>query len=175
VCNGSPASCAVDSWSFEDGSADGFALVPGMVGSSAQGIAVSTVRAVDGTHSLAIPASFSCTQTAFEVLLYPCTSSRMANLQGRTLKFQVYIDGPALPAYGGQEQSVTILAGSTQSVDIPLSVGAWIPVSVPLTDPSDTAVDGFGYTLYMVPNGPPPGNVCLTWSGTIYLDAFSVL
>jgi hypothetical protein len=172
-CLGGPRTCTANSWSFEDGSADGFGLVS-QVGGSADGIAVSTAHAADGTQSLAIAATFNCTRTAFEVLVYPCTLGTPVNMSGLTLTFQVYVEGPALPAYGAQEASAVILDSSSSYVDLTPQVGAWVPVSVPLTDPSDASADGFGFSFYMVPSGPPPGNVCMQWQGTIYLDAFKV-
>jgi hypothetical protein len=53
-------------------------------------------------------------------------------------------------------------------------VGQWIPVSFPITDSSAATATTLEYSLFMIPSGPPPDNVCMQWQGTIYLDAFSL-
>ena len=39
----------------------------------------------------------------------------------------------------------------------------------------DTVAAGFSFSLYMIPEGPPPNNTCDPWQGTvIYLDSFKI-
>jgi len=172
-CTGSPRSCASDRWSFESGGLEGFqVLSTGTVSDAVDGVSIVTTRAVDGTHSLAVQATFDCNRRSVIVGIYPCGVGTSANLKGRTLKFQVYLEGPALQ--GDHQASAILLSGSAATADIPVVVGQWTPASLILTSPSDASTQGFEYSLYMLPHGPPPGNVCLTWPGSIYLDAFSI-
>jgi hypothetical protein len=143
------------------------------VGGSADGMTVSTARAVDGTHSLAVAATFNCARTSFEVVMNPCGQGTPLNLKGKTLTFSLFIDGPAFLA-GPVEPSVTILSSDGETVSITPALGAWIPVSVPMTATGDASSNGFGFELFMSTVGPGPGFVCGQWAGTIYLDGFKV-
>jgi hypothetical protein len=173
-CAGTPRSCLPARWSFETG-LEGFQLAEGGLnpGNAADGLGVSEARAVDGARSLVVPATFNCTRVSVQLLIYPCGLGTPTDLRGKTLQFQVYLDGPAL-LDGPKQASVTILAANAQSADIPVVAGQWTPVSLPITDPSSAVADGFSFTLYMVPTGPPPGMICLQWSGSIFLDDFRV-
>jgi hypothetical protein len=171
-CIGGTRTCTSGKWSFEDGTADGFALLP-QTGDASDGISVSTAQHTDGTHALAIPVTFNCTRRSFEVALYPCMLGTPVSLVGKTLTFQVYMDGPAFLS-GPVQPAASVIGGSGTSVAITPAIATWINVSLPFTDPADASADGFDFSFYMLPSGPPPGNVCMTWTGTIYLDAFAV-
>ncbi len=159
-------SCAIASWSFEDGTADGFTL-DSMPGNAASGIGVSAAHAFDGTQSLSIPSVFNSSRTAFIVNFSPCGQPfTPASVLGQTLTFEIYPEGPAVPP--ALQASVTLLTeSSTPTVTIPaLTNGTWNKVSVPLTDPGNAALQGWNIEFFM-----PLGS---TWSGTVYFDAFKI-
>jgi hypothetical protein len=163
--------CTGGTWSFEDGTADGFSLAT-QVGGSADGIAVSTTRASDGTHSLAIATTFNCSRTAFQVVKYPCGLGTPVNFAGKTLTFKVYFDGPAF-LQGPVEPAVTIYSNPARTVAITPAVNTWISVSIPL-GASDSSDDGISFSTFMQTTGPAPSYLCGSWTGTVYLDGFSV-
>jgi len=89
------------------------------------------------------------------------------------LRFQVFLDGPPL-FDGSKSAAASILSANGQTMDIPLSVRAWIPVTMPLTDATNATAGAFSFQLFMIPTGPPPASVCMQWQGTVYFEAFSV-
>jgi hypothetical protein len=104
---------------------------------------------------------------------YPCSLGTPASVQGKTLSFQVFLDGPPL-FDGTKAAAASVLSANGQTMNVPLSVGAWIPVTMPLTDATNATAGGFSFQLVMIPTGPPPANACMQWQGTVYFDAFSV-
>jgi len=163
--------CTTGTWSFEDGTVDGFSLLT-QVGGSADGIAVSTARASHGTHSLAIATTFNCSRTAFQVVMYPCGLGTPVNFAGKTLTFKVFFEGPAF-LDGPVEPASVIYSQPARTVAITPAVNTWISVSIPL-GAGDSSDDGISFETYMQTTGPAPGFVCGTWAGTVYLDGFTV-
>ena len=136
---------------------------------------MSTTRAAPGagTHALAIAATFNCSRKIVQIALSPCALPVPSDMRGKTFSFQVFLDGPAL-LDGPKEQVAEVLTTTALTSPIPFVVGQWIPVSFPITDSSAATATTLEYSLFMIPSGPPPDNVCMQWQGTIYLDAFSL-
>jgi hypothetical protein len=165
-CQGGTLSCAIATWSFDDGTADGFTL-DSMPGNAASGIGVGAAQAFDGTQSLSIPSVFNSSRTAFIVNFSPCGSASIpAAVLGQTLTFEIYPEGPAVPS--ALQPTVTLLTQSSNpTITIPaLTNNTWNKVTVPLTDPGNAALEGWNIEFYM-----PLGS---TWSGTVYFDAFKI-
>jgi hypothetical protein len=173
-CSGVPGSCVSSSWSFESGSAEGFALAGGFSSDAAEGFSVGTTRAASGTRAIAIPANFGnndCMNRNIRVNLSLCGSGGgSADLSNKTLSFQVYLDGPALPGGDKQMTGGVIGGGST---DVAPAVGRWITVQHRLGG-SDSSITGIYFNLYMIPSDPPPASLCRAWRGTVYLDDFRI-
>src|SRR6185312_13315683 len=124
-CQGGTLSCAIATWSFDDGTADGFTL-DSMPGNAASGIGVGAAQAFDGTQSLSIPSVFNSSRTAFIVNFSPCGSASIpAAVLGQTLTFEIYPEGPAVPS--ALQPTVTLLTQSSNpTITIPaLTNNTW--------------------------------------------------
>jgi hypothetical protein len=166
MCNSTVPTCVDGAWSFEDGTVGGFALLP-ETSDAANGLSISAVRSVDGTHSLAVSATYDCNHRSIEIFTNPCGQANPIDLRGKTLTFSWYLDGPPLPA-GTIEIAASALASGGEMVAVSPSLGHWSSVSVQMMDPSDVSTNGFAFQLYMLPS------TCAPWTGTVYFDNFRI-
>jgi hypothetical protein len=164
-CKGTNNFCLRPIWSFENGS-DGFSSEVGPQ-SANDGIDVSSTRASEGSRSFSVAASFggnNCERRNVNVGFRHCGyGGGSSDLAGRTLSFQIYLDGPEL-LLGEFELRVGGYDGSFTAT--PPVTGGWFTAlhRFPITD---TGVTGIYFNLTMV---PPPSGTCRTWRGTIYVD-----
>ena len=167
-CNGAPNFCVRPHWTFEGGAED-FSSEVGLQ-SANDTFNVSNTRAAEGSRALGIPVRFgdnNCERRNVRVQLRHCgLGGGSSDLAGKTLSFQVYLDGPALPP-GEIELRVGGYDGSFTAT--PPVIGAWFTARHRF-GVSDTQVTGISFNLSMLLREPPPASTCRTWHGTIYLD-----
>ena len=113
-CNGTPNFCVRPHWTFEGGAED-FSSEVGLQ-SANDTFNVSNTRAAEGSRALGIPVRFgdnNCERRNVRVQLRHCgLGGGSSNLAGKTLSFQVYLDGPALPTGGSSCGSAATTAAS---------------------------------------------------------------
>ena len=175
-CDGQPASCRTSAWGFESNSAEGFSVLDSTSPSSAlNGFSVSTVRSSPaGGHSLAAITTFGagCSRRNIQIGVRPCDFVT-SDLRGKTLTFQVYIEGPPL-FDGSHDFTAGVLTNTTTlSQAITPTLNQWITVSFPLTDAAASTVQEIYFNVFMIPTSGPAA-VCMDWNATIYLDSFAI-
>jgi hypothetical protein len=169
-CSGVPGACVQASWGFESGGTEGFGLA-GFPSEAAEGIGVGTVRAAEGSRALVVPVRYGgagCEKNEVRVQLSHCPAGGGSDLSGKTLSFQVFLDGPALPSGMIILDAGAFNAGVTAA---PPAVGRWITIQHRFAA-ADVQVTGFYFRLFMDP--VDDFGVCREWRGTIYLDDFRV-
>jgi hypothetical protein len=167
-CGGVPGSCVRSAYGFESGGAEGFKLAGGFQSDAADGFMVGTARAAEGSRALTIPVTYganTCDRRNIRLDMNLCEFQQGADVSGKTLTMQVFLEGPAL--FGGGDKQLTIGDFSGGSTDTPVAVNRWLTLQHRF---GNDATSGIYFNFYMLVADPPPASACRTWKGTIYLD-----
>ncbi len=164
--------CQTPSWSFEDGSAGGFALSGKDSMSAATSVAVSKAFAHTGSSSLAITVKAQGSKRNFEVAIPICgggTGFAAGTGQMATAWFYVVPDKSSIerpPATSAFGQHLTTSAGDVAMLSINSTVVTWFQITTPITNIGSQitklAIDGSF--------GPAGDSASYDWTGTIYVD-----